>query len=462
MNLLSDEPKRINLLADDYIPSEPAKQKKYSDLSPDDQKKALEIARQNMVAENPGMPRWAQDMVLSLTPKDDHPMLNAIANDMEAGTNFIPVTAGGLLQGVNTPFQGVASFIPGKIAQDYANADARSYFPKPKSDVEANLQTMGEFGGALSPLTELFTGLKGASAAAGVPKALQNATAIAGTGAIATPGDAGDKAIGAASGLALGAGGKLAGAVASKTAEKVPAILRGLTNEATNDKLAEAVQKPHDILADKADRLYGYVKNQINKRGISTPVSKEYLKKAERLLSDTKGNSLLIKNAKSGDYNALHDLQSQLYKKGTKGLASDDPGVNNLGEEMLDLRDSINDDLNDLLVKNGHGDIASSLKQGRSTHRKIKQTYYNKLIPKGIGKLVNQDIREVPKDATKLFDKNSLPVKNFLKEHPEAVEQIKGINEKKDAHKALGGMLTSGAKLGGIGFLGKTLFDYLI
>lgn len=461
INLLADEPEGINLLADEAPVAPAAKQKSFYDLSKEDQGKAMDLARKQISAQYPNMPNWLRDMMLSIIPKDESPRLQKFANEVESATNPIPVAAGGLMQGFALPFQGIASMIPGKVAEDFSKEDFTRYFPKPQNEDEGYLQTGAEVAGSLGPLGKMFGLLKGGAQAARVPKVLQNASALAGTGAIATPGDVVDKGLGAAGALALGAGGKLAAKTASAVSTKVPAFLRGLTNDSTVDSLVKAVQKPHDILSNTADQLYGYVRDAIKKRNISIPVKPEYLQKAEEILPKTRASKKLISDARSGDYEAVHDLQSQLYKKGTKGLLSDDVAIQNQADEIMELRQGINDDLKNNLMQSGHVDIAHVLQQGKTMHKQLMDTYFNKNLPKGIGKLVQSELRLVPENPENLFNQNSVPMQKFLKHHPEVTQHVQGIKEKEAAKKALGKLFGTTATIGGVGFAGKTLFDLL-
>jgi hypothetical protein len=461
IDLLADEPEGIDLLADSSEAKPVGAQKSFYDLSREDQSKALDLARQQISAKYPNLPNWLRDMMLTITPKEESPRLKKFADFAEANTNPIGVMAGGLFKGFETPFQGVASFIPGKVAQDFATADPAAYFPAPQNNDETMLQGASEFASSLGPLGKLFGALKGGTQLARVPKALQNAMALAGTGAIATPGDSGDKALGAAGALTLGGAGKLAGQVGSAIGTKIPEFLRGLTNESTAKALTDAVQKPHDLLNNTADKLYGYVKDAINRRGISIPVKPEYIQKAEEILPKTRASKKLISDATSGDYNAVHDLQSQLYKKGTSGLASDDIALQNQGDEILELRNDINNDIKNHLIKSGHIDIAHVLEQGKGIYKKLMDTYYNKNLPTGIGKMVQSDLRLVPEEPEKLFAQNSKPMDKFLQQHPEAARHVKGIKEKEAAKKALNNIFANTAKIGGVGYVGKSLFDLL-
>lgn len=462
IDLLADTPEGVDLLADEPMVRDAAiKNRSFYDLSKEDQAKALDLARQQISAEYPNMPNWLRDMMLTITPKDKSPRLQRIAQEAEADTNAIPVVAGGLMQGFATPFQGIASMIPGETAANFANQDFTDYLPKPQNSDEGALQTGAEVIGSLGPLGKMFGLLKSGTKLANIPKALQNATALAGTGAIATPGDVMDKVLGATGGVALGAAGKVASQVGKAVGTKLPALIRGLTNESTPEALVQAVQKPHDILSNTAEQLYDYVKGAIKKRNLSIPVKPEYISKAEEILPKTRASKKLIEDAKSGDYNAVHDLQSQLYKKGTAGLASDDIAMQNQGDEILDLRNQINDDTKNHLMQTGHVDIAHVLEQGKRVYKKLMDTYYNKNLPTSVGKMVQSDLRLVPENPEKIFQQDSVPMRRFLKAHPEAARHVQGVTEKEAAKKALTNIFTNTAKVGGAGYVGKTLFDLL-
>jgi hypothetical protein len=441
---------------------EGGKQTSFNDLSEEDQKKAMDLAKQQISQQYPNLPNWLRDMMLTVTPKDQNPRLQKMAANAQADTNGIPVVAGGLMQGVATPFQGVASMIPGETAKNFANQDFTDYLPKPQNDTESAMQTGAEFLGGLGPVGKLFGMLKGGTKLAGIPKALQNATALAGTGAIATPGDAVNKALGAAGAVTLGGAAK----VGSSVANQVPVFLRGLTNDATPKSLFQAIQKPHDILSNTADELYDYVRRTIKKRNVNVNINPNTLDEIlDYPTMQSKTHKELVDRAKLGDYDAIHKLQSSLYKKGSKDLLNEDAVIETRGENTLDLRNRINKELENDLTQKGHGDITHVLRQGKNTFKKIMDTYYNKNLReaggKGIGKLVNEDLRVEPKNATSLLDTTSKPMNVFLKQHPEAAQQFKGLQEKNAAKKALKDIFIKGGAAGGLAFGGKTILDLL-
>jgi hypothetical protein len=176
---------------------------------------------------------------------------------------------------------------------------------------------------------------------------------------------------------------------------------------------------------------------------------------------NSKTHKELIQKAKDGDYEALHTLQSSLYKKGTKGTLNSDPVIETQGENLLELRNKINDDLERDLLKEGHIDVAHILKQGKKTVAQLKNTYFDKNLPKGIGKLVHPETRLIPDNPEKLFSQNSVPMKRFLEKHPESAKHTQGIKEKEAAFKNLNSLLTKGGIAGVTTIGGKTIYDLL-
>lgn len=422
---------------------------------------ALELAKKKISEQHPNMPHWLRDAMLSMVPREQsgRDKLDSAARGVSAVTDYIPAAAGGLLQGASLPIRGVASTIPTEFTQKLANSpDLRDLFQKPSTPGQQAVQDTGEFFGALGPFGKLFGALKGATQAARIPKALQNATALAGTGYLGTPGETSDKLIGAGGALAAGGAGK----VASKAAEKIAPVVRGLFNESTPESLIQSVQQPHDVLQRTANDLYGQVQGAIKNRGISTPVSEKLIDQVkEHFPKNARSYQELLDKAKLGDYDAVHKIQSSLYKKGTKALASDDLAVENQGEDILDLRDKINEELNNHLIKEGHLDIAHVLSQGKKIYSDLQKTYFDKLLPKGLIKLVQPEMRLIPENPQDLFKQNSVPMKRFLERHPETAKHVKGLREKDKAMKAVNNLMLKGAGTGGLLFTGKSIYDLL-
>ena len=142
-------------------------------------------------------------------------------------------------------------------------------------------------------------------------------------------------------------------------------------------------------------------------------------------------------------------------------MLNDDSVVETRGENLMDLRQRINNELESNLLQQGHADIAHVLQQSKSIYKKLMNTYYNKNLPNAVGKLVQSDLRLVPEKPEDLFNQNSKPMQKFLKEHPEAARHAQGIKEKQAATKALGKIFGTTAAAGGVGYVGKSIYDLL-
>lgn len=430
----------------------------YNDANrPGTEEEALELAKKQISAQYPGMPDWLRDAILKITPKTPSPMLDSAARGVSAVTDYIPAVAGGLLQGASLPIRGVASTIPAEFTQRLAGSpNLANLFQRPSTEGQQSAQDAAQFFGALGPYGKMFSGLKGLSQAARVPKALQNTAALAGTGYLGTPGDSTDKVLGTAGALALGGAGK----VVSKGAEKMGPFMRGLFNDSTPEALIESVQNPHDILDRTANQFYNQVKQGIKKRDIKIPMKKELLEQAKEYFPQrTTATKELFERAEKGDYDAIHDIQSSLYTKGTKQLSGDDLVKENEGEEIIDLRNKMNEFLENHLIKEGHLDIAHVLRQGKDAYKELMDTYFHKNLPKGIGKLVHRDLRLVPDNPVSLFKQNSVPMKRFLQRHPETEKHAQGVKEKEAAMKALKKIMYASGGTGAAIAGGKALYD---
>ena len=125
------------------------------------------------------------------------------------------------------------------------------------------------------------------------------------------------------------------------------------------------------------------------------------------------------------------------------------------------MRNKINDDLESHLIKEGNLDVAHVLKQGKKTYKQIMDTYYPEHLRKGIGKMVQSDLRLIPEKPEELFNQNSVPMKAFLAKHPEAAKHVQGLMEKEAASKALNRIFAKSAGAGGAAYIGKTIYDWI-
>jgi hypothetical protein len=191
-----------------------------------------------------------------------------------------------------------------------------------------------------------------------------------------------------------------------------------LVSPATNKSMASNIQNIHDAIGSQASQGFQDVSKGVSDRGltqvpmqqsvmddISNAIKSKYFPKTEQAND-------LINRAASGDYNALRDMQSELWRKGTKAASSDSLLDNNKADEIFDLRDRINNSISNHLVNTGHDDLNALLNQSKAGYKYLQDTFYNKNIPQEMRKMVNPDIRQVPKNLGTLLQTDSIPMQN--------------------------------------------------
>lgn len=210
----------------------------------------------------------------------------------------------------------------------------------------------------------------------------------------------------------------LAGTLLGKVIPAVGKLAGGLISPATNKIMARNVQTIHDLIDDKASKGFQAVSQGVNERGISqVPLTLPDMRDLHGAiksgyLPNTKQAKKMISDALTGDYNALRDMQSELWKKGTKAASSDSILDENKADEIFDLRNRINNNISNHLVTSGHHDLNALLNESRANYKYLQDTFYNKNLPYQLKKLVHPDIRETPKNLGTLLQKDSIPIKN--------------------------------------------------
>lgn len=205
-----------------------------------------------------------------------------------------------------------------------------------------------------------------------------------------------------------------------------------------------------------AGDIFNYVENEAISRGINkVPVKEDLLEKARDLLSNTLANKKLIEKAKSGDYEALRKVQSDLRTKADKGLASDNLADNDLADEILDVRDEINGSIQSHFENTGNKDLAEALNKARTQYRDIKKIYQSTpRLAKTFG-----DSQLVPDKPITLLREESTQMKKFMEANPELEKAlVKALKHEKNKKRALIGLgVLGGGTTAGITshFLGK-------
>jgi len=201
-----------------------------------------------------------------------------------------------------------------------------------------------------------------------------------------------------------------------------------LISPATDKSMAANVQGIHDMIDSNASQGFQAVSKGVNDRGIhQVPLQLSLMRDVSNVIKSkylpkTPQANKMINDALTGDYNALRDMQSELWRKGTKAASSDSLLDNNRADEIFDLRDRINNNISHHLVNTGHEDLNSLLNQSRGAYKYLQDTFYNKNLPAPLKRLVNPEIREIPNNLGKVLQKESKPMtafKNAISNVPE-------------------------------------------
>jgi len=280
----------------------------------------------------------------------------------------------------------------------------------------------------------------------------------AGAGAAATtPGDAVDRGIAGLATMAVPVAGKvLIGA--GKKAIATPGQIKSLFEKVDTRKALNEAHKVHDKLQSTAGELFNHVRDKMKEGDIKISPSTGFMEQIKSYIPkrSTEHNKMFTE-AEQGNPEAIHNLQSWLWKKGTKAVGSDDPAISNKGDEMLSLRTEFNDDVRNKLTQAGHIDLAHMYKQGQNLFKELKDKYYgyNK-----IANVFNPEIRKIPTDIAKHFSEESTPMNKFFETHPKLKEEVQKSLKKDEAFKELKkyGSYTAGTATG-LGL--KSIYDIM-
>lgn len=306
------------------------------------------------------------------------------------------------------------------------------YFPQPdmnppKDEGFFSNYNLGRAVGATPVIAGIAAPLAAGGEALGIPAALSQISAAGVGGALTTPGDAFNRGFGALMSMApIGATKALGG---------ILKILPTLSEKIDPKNLVKLVQSGHDVMEKRASDIFNFIKDEVKPRGVNKiDIPKNILDDAKSYLPNTRASSKLIEDAKEGDYEALHRLQSDLGKRGKKKLSSDLGADTNEGEEILDTRDKILESIKNKFNEYGHNDLSNLLDMGRSQWAKMKDLYYSR---PSLAKMVDKDLRLTPKNPLSVFSEESEPMKKIWEAHPEIPKALKLNEEKKEMMKIL-------------------------
>jgi hypothetical protein len=255
-------------------------------------------------------------------------------------------------------------------------------------------------------------------------------------------------------GMGMGVASPLLGKalpVIAKHIGQIPETLRNAFHDITPRKVATTIQNAYDSLKSKAENAFQKVSKGVYERGIDkVPVNSISNLKLQKYFPKTDEAKELIRKAKEGDYNALRDMQSDLFHEAQASKNAELSTERYKGKEMMSIRDKINDAISNHLKSTGNHDLDAILSGGRNDYRNMSETYHSHPT---ISKLVGED-REVPSNLGKLISKDSSRMERLRQATPDISRDIELLQNKQNALKKLkylGGV----SALGGVGsFLG--------
>jgi len=193
--------------------------------------------------------------------------------------------------------------------------------------------------------------------------------------------------------------------------EKLVSSLKPSGFLATQKSIKNQILNTHDALENKASSAFKKVSDEVNRKGITqVPIEQDMIEGLREYFPRTKAANKLIEDAKSGNYNALRKMQSDLYTSGKKNLGSDFEADRMKGSEMFEKREDINQAISNHLQKTGNEDLNQILNTARNDYRTLQNIYYNPNMNNAIVNMVNKDYRKIPKNLVDVLSEESNPM----------------------------------------------------
>lgn len=215
-----------------------------------------------------------------------------------------------------------------------------------------------------------------------------------------------------------------------KFVKDFPSMMKTLLTKNDPKELIKEIQAGHDKLLKNSSDIYDFIKQQTPIRGVNNiEVEPHIFNRIKELLPKTRQSEEFIERAKTGEYDAIHKLQSDLGKRGIKALTSDLKATNDEGEELLDLRDMLNESISNRFKEYGAEDLSKLLDEARQKYKFMKSTYYSNPT---IGKIVNPELREIPKNPLNVLSRESIPMDRLKAAHPNIQKAVELEKEKEN------------------------------
>lgn len=233
--------------------------------------------------------------------------------------------------------------------------------------------------------------------------------------------------------LAFGAVGKGLGAAGNA----IKSIGNPKNIFTTKNTIKNSLLNKHDLLEQKAANAFNQVSKEVKNRGINehTSINKiseepffnhESIEALREYFPKTRAASKLLQEAKSGSYDALRKLQTDLYTNAKKNLSSSNEADRMRGAEMFEKRNDILEAISSHLKNSGNHDLDALLNEARHDWGTLQKTYYNENMNNALIKMFDKNFRKVPKNLTNILAEESIPMKQLLEFHPGLQEKLYG------------------------------------
>lgn len=379
-------------------------------------------------------------------------------NDIVEGSR-LPAAAGGLLQGTGDAAASLGNLFLKPINKEMGtninipHPNLGKYIPNDLASKSAFMG--GEVGSAFIPGAGWGKAAEGISELGGITNNISKIPLI---GKMIAPGVGG-----AAAGYALGenqegdrtaatvAGGALGTVIAAAKKLELGDIVKSFFNKAVPKDVVRIIQNKYDSLLSNASQKFNNVADQVVKRNVGKiPIDDKHLDDIikNKHLPDTIQSQKLIENARTGDYQAVRDLQSDLRYWGDKANESELIADQHKGREIHDLRNKINESLAGHLENTGNKDLADQLRDAMKQYRDLNELYFGEDTPRAIKNMVKPGLRKTPNNVLSVLSEDSEPVKKIVDAHPEIKPLMEVLKKKDTASKVFNKLLLTG--VGGV------------
>jgi hypothetical protein len=401
----------------------------------------------------PNMPGWLRSALTSVAQKQSQypaldQMLQRAGADAEQHItkpivqSGLPAAAAGLAKGLSAPARFAGGFLPGAAGEQFSaplpSAPQAPYPQIPGTSIGIDLQRpMGIAGEAAGAITSAGPVYKGAmTAMSALPKIASVPLAAGITGAAEMPESP-------LVGAALGAASLPVAAVAQYAGKQLFPAAKTLLKKGDPAKgFAQAVE--HDkSLRSTYSEIYDAARDEMKRRGGLVNINPAVLDEVQQLPSLGDDFAGILAKARQGDYNAIHETQSELGKRASALYRNKNSGFPEIQEaqKIEALRDRLNQNFESALAQSGHLDIAAMRQQASNLFRQRQSLYANKLLPPQIRKIFDPNIELLPgqteKDLITPFMQRSNPVQDILDQNPELMREVLLRREKQEALEKL-------------------------